>query len=320
MNSNLIEVIATANVVIIAGWFFLCRSRYIPCPRDIPCSRGQAGWRVVKMKRGICLVYVLCGLAAVNSVRAGEGTILDIDEKSSFVDVEFCLSIGCDSDTSAVDGFVAVDFDSADPNQMFLVDFNYELIDPIMLTITTFGGAINVDMPDVSMMYAVPGDAFGPSDISGGTFDFVDVPVVMSGFVSYEATGTVCAILDGQGIPCVGGLDLSLLGVQMADSISGTIDVDGVEISMVSMPDITTPIDPKQPDLGSLSMSGTVLASGTIETLGDSDGDGDVDLLDFAAFVDCVGVEPVCVGFDFDEDGDVDFADARVFQLLFTGP
>jgi hypothetical protein len=60
---------------------------------------------------------------------------------------------------------------------------------------------------------------------------------------------------------------------------------------------------------------------------GDFDGDGDVDLLDFAAFQICyTGNETVtaftdeCVVFDADNDHRINLTDFAEFQLLFTGP
>ena len=57
---------------------------------------------------------------------------------------------------------------------------------------------------------------------------------------------------------------------------------------------------------------------------GDFDGDGDVDLDDYALFPACVtgpggGVPPGCEDADFELDNDVDFGDFGVFQLAFTG-
>ncbi len=57
---------------------------------------------------------------------------------------------------------------------------------------------------------------------------------------------------------------------------------------------------------------------------GDCDDDGDVDLVDFANFSDCLlgpdrGVGSNCDCFDLDDDGDVDLADFTEFQAYFTG-
>jgi hypothetical protein len=62
---------------------------------------------------------------------------------------------------------------------------------------------------------------------------------------------------------------------------------------------------------------------------GDFDGDGDVDLEDFAQFAACYGLPigsadftpPTTAcrdAFDFDTDGDVDLADVSIFQSAFT--
>lgn len=65
-------------------------------------------------------------------------------------------------------------------------------------------------------------------------------------------------------------------------------------------------------------------ATGGDQVPGDSDGDGDVDLFDLAAFLDCVSgpidLGPECGWADLDSDNDVDFHDFQLFQLAFTGP
>ncbi len=58
---------------------------------------------------------------------------------------------------------------------------------------------------------------------------------------------------------------------------------------------------------------------------GDCDGDGDVDLDDFADFNACLvgpdgGLGTGCECFDFDDDGDNDLNDFAEFQVNFTGP
>ncbi|HEY3245409.1 MAG TPA: hypothetical protein VGM03_18865 [Phycisphaerae bacterium] len=59
--------------------------------------------------------------------------------------------------------------------------------------------------------------------------------------------------------------------------------------------------------------------------LGDTDGDGDLDLNDFHFYSDCLAgpnsnVAPPCLTVDFDGDLDVDFRDFRALQINFTGP
>jgi hypothetical protein len=68
--------------------------------------------------------------------------------------------------------------------------------------------------------------------------------------------------------------------------------------------------------------TGSVDASGP--DFGDSDGDGDVDLIDYDVFDDCIEgpdtpAESGCEAFDSDEDTDVDLKDFSEFQVGFTG-
>jgi len=92
-----------------------------------------------------------------------------------------------------------------------------------------------------------------------------------------------------------------------------------------------------QPDAGEVMTGGafeltggfwSVAAGPAPETAGDFDGDGDVDLSDFAVFAQCFGganlpVSPGCpagADADFDDDGDCDLGDFAVFAQNFTGP
>ncbi len=57
---------------------------------------------------------------------------------------------------------------------------------------------------------------------------------------------------------------------------------------------------------------------------GDCDDDGDVDLIDYACFHDCLtgpngGLLPGCEPFDFDGDNDTDVFDFAELQVAFGG-
>jgi hypothetical protein len=79
------------------------------------------------------------------------------------------------------------------------------------------------------------------------------------------------------------------------------------------------------PTEGEVGVDNVQLISGNDKpTPGDSDGNGDVDLVDFAEFQLCFTgpsgtVAKDCAVMDFDDDGDVDLADFGSFQLAFTG-
>ncbi|MBI1827300.1 MAG: hypothetical protein HY287_03865 [Planctomycetes bacterium] len=64
-----------------------------------------------------------------------------------------------------------------------------------------------------------------------------------------------------------------------------------------------------------------LLPTNVFATLPDSDGDGDVDLHDVAAFANCFGtvVSPACTMFDSDADGNVNLTDWIAFSATFYG-
>ena len=82
-----------------------------------------------------------------------------------------------------------------------------------------------------------------------------------------------------------------------------------------------------QHDAGQMCGNGFVLTGGFwagTNRSGDCDCNGDVDLIDYACFLDCVTgpggvVSAECETFDLDDDVDVDFVDFGLLQVLFTG-
>ncbi len=104
-----------------------------------------------------------------------------------------------------------------------------------------------------------------------------------------------------------------------SDAAAG--DVFGISVSLSG--DLTVIGSSWDNDAGSNSGSAYVF---DLRIPGDLDGDGDVDLGDFAIYLDCVtgtGGSPLpleCLAADPDTDGDMDWADFALFQMAFTPP
>lgn len=97
-----------------------------------------------------------------------------------------------------------------------------------------------------------------------------------------------------------------------------TIDQDGV--SILAWEDDRS----GNPDIYAQNVNRNGTLGSATGIPGDTDGDGDVDLVDFAAFQLCFtgpggSAADQCNSVDFDDDGDVDLADFGAFQLAFTG-
>jgi VCBS repeat protein len=95
-----------------------------------------------------------------------------------------------------------------------------------------------------------------------------------------------------------------------------TLEVDGNQ-------DFTSDrggIGVEEAGMGRTAAGSTTVSVIVNQVIGDSDGDGDVDVSDFADMNDCSGpVTADCEVFDFDGNGVIDWADAGGFQLKHSG-
>ncbi|MCK4660838.1 MAG: hypothetical protein KAV82_15065 [Phycisphaerae bacterium] len=115
------------------------------------------------------------------------------------------------------------------------------------------------------------------------------------------------------------GSNVLLEGITVQPTGGGTVTVS---LSNVVAAHTTGPPDGALFDIASIGAGSVVL---TVALPGDFNGDGDVDLTDFAQFGACMTgpdndpVAPGCDMFDFDWDDDVDTDDFGGFQVAFTG-
>ena len=196
---------------------------------------------------------------------AGTGPFtVPVDEGASSVTVTVCIPGGCDTDVSGVSGFSVVALDDGEsPGQIELHDFVLSLTDTLNIDISIFLGGLTAKGNDLELLYAEPGTMFGPEWIEDTAFLFLDVPTEALGTVDYNATGTVCIALGATGLPCIDTRDLGEQGTQTGD-IGGTVTViDGIATLTIS-PDVEVPLAPNNPDLGTLTISGTVVGSAPI--------------------------------------------------------
>jgi hypothetical protein len=200
-------------------------------------------------------------LAAGSPATLAGPFVVPIDEAASSVTVEMCIPGGCDSDTSAVSGYteIALD-DNFTPTLIALHDFDLSLTDTIDINISILFGELTASGTDLRLLYATPEVPTGPVPVEGGAFLFVEVPTYAEGIITYDATGTVCVALQAAGLPCTDTINLADEGMQTGD-MDGTIVVEDGIATLTFNTSIEVPLDPENPELGSLWISGVVTGS-----------------------------------------------------------
>ncbi len=276
--------------------------------------------------RAACIATLL--LTAPVLAGGATNIMLTIDPAQSTADFVLCAVGNCDSDASTIAGQVVIDLDdTAAPSSISLRDYDFLLTEDLSFNINFLIGAIDISTTGLELMYPSPGLAFGPTAINGeNMFTFFDVPAAANGNAAYTATGLACTLIEANGLSCTDAFILDELGEQTADSIVGIVAIDGNNVAVVLAASITLPIVPDDPDLAQLQFQGTIVAFGQLPVTvpGDFDDDGDADLFDYNAYLDCEtgpggALVEGCETFDFDQDNDVDVSDFAVFQFVFTG-
>ncbi len=228
---------------------------------------------------------------------------IPINSAQSSVRVELCIPAGCDDDTSPVSGVLSVSLDSVDaPGAITLHGFAFQFTEQIDLLINAgvFVGRLTATGSNLAVADQL-GGPLGPVIVDeDDTFGFTDVPAEASGTMAYTATSLICAALGAAGLPCTDTINLADQGGQIIDSIGGTITSVNRTVSVVSMVDLTIAIDPDNPSVGTIHITGTIRGSALVpiacpaDLTGSSDPndptygapDGSVDAADFFYFLD----------------------------------
>ena len=231
----------------------------------------------------------IVSLVLVAVVSSTFGTPLDftVNQSQSSVNVQLCLLGNCDSDPSSVSGFMsAKTLPIPLPTNITLYDFIFNLTDQIDIFISfSILGNFSGTGQNLSFYYATPGNPQPPAPITANAFTLSQVPTEKSGTFQYNATGIVCSTLQGQNppVPCNDTIDLSSTGTSDGN-INGTVGVVGRTITLTMNPNISVPLDPDNPGTGSLTVTGTIVASASAPLRGDANLNGSVNSLDIQEF------------------------------------
>jgi hypothetical protein len=278
----------------------------------------------------LTMVVLMAGAWTV----AGHATPFDVpmDPSQSVLYFQLCVSGNCATDSSPVAGTVTIDLDAVNnPTQIWLYDFDLQLTENLHWYLS-WGilGHLTADASGVTVSYADPGVPLGPAPITAGSYTFFNVPANSTGVLSYSATGIPCYALQAAGLPCADSMNLADQGTQIIEQFTGSISSANRVVTLSSQIDMTSPLDPNFPDLGSMHVWGTVTGSVYVPypvIPGDLNCDGNVNFGDINPFVLILTNQalweatypgcPVLNG-DINGDGSVNFGDINPFVTLLS--
>lgn len=287
----------------------------------MPLCRMRFLWVVV------CVLAVVCGRAP------GQAFVVPIDEAQSSVTVELCILDNCDDDTSPASGYFEIALDDVgDPSRLAMFDFFIELTEDIELSVRFgFLGRFDATGEGIEVFAAEPGELIGPAAVDpDGRFELEDVPSDGRGVLNYTATGIVCVALRENDLNCEDEFDLSEGGAQQIESLEAVVTVKDGVLRLEGQFRTVQPIDPDDPELGEVTVSGNIVATADVSgllCLPDLNNDGEVDIQDFFEFLDRFAVGDPSVDFTGTmnpssemyglPDGEVDIVDFFYFLERF---
>ena len=268
------------------------------------------------MKTFHSAAMVVAALMATSAAQALPAN-LTIDQSRSSITVTLTILSSSATDSSPVTGYYTLNLNhQSGPTQLGLTDFRAALTRNLTLNVNLgFLGRFNSNANNLVVYYEHPGMLFGPVPLTGGSFTLAGVPTLSTGTLAYTATGFVCTSLQSSGMACTSTIDLSTQPATQ-QTVTGTLTVNNGIASVTGSIDSTQPLDSNNPTLGSIHVTGTVVASGPIVCAADFNLDHAVDFFDYLDFVQAFATGGA--GADFNHDAVVDFFDYLDFVDAFA--
>jgi hypothetical protein len=200
------------------------------------------------------------GLLPMAALPSAMQLTLPVETATSRLNVELCVLAECDMQTSQLQGSVTVglDLDSVPP-QISLRDFNLQASSNYNFHLD-YGllGDIFAQARGLRVYHAAPGPAQPFVVVTNQQFTFVNVPFLLSGTANYNASGVICSLIQGNGQPCTGSLDLAAQPAALISELSGRLDTNNNLLSLSIQFTFLSPLDSTNPDLGTIAGSAVV--------------------------------------------------------------
>jgi hypothetical protein len=151
----------------------------------------------------LLLVSLLFLPGAFSTARAGEVLVqLELDTNASELGLTLDLGIDSGSNTQALRGTMTLALDCFSPlSQVSLRNFQFRAVTNYQLTLVD--GTFTAGATNLQVTHAAPGPAQPYVPVQpGNSVSFSPVPYRLSGFTGYSASGIICFVLMGQGVPC----------------------------------------------------------------------------------------------------------------------
>jgi len=246
---------------------------------------------------GAPLITALAWLLLAPAASIAQPLNFVIDPAQSSITVTLDLSlVGSDTDSTPIEGFLALDpNDPRTPSSIILNDYLLRQQQDIDLDVGNFLGRFIATASGIEIALPANSDPIGPVTVTpdSSSFLFMDVPATVEGLIAFDATGLVCTAFQAANLECEGSFDLATdFGQVVVPELAGVYIVTGDTASVQSAFQITQPLDPDNPDLGSITIDANVVAEASIPapcpadlTGPDGTPDGTLDANDFFEYL-----------------------------------